>query len=310
MVNDGFPTLYEMELEIGRGKSIALQTCVSLVLIANIALYVALVFRFMKYVPQKQIPHLCWVTSIFMIISLVLTLMVFLPKSTEFLLASFRVYEALVISRFVELNLMWWGGEKHLMKTLGDNKTLRYNLPPCCCCLLCLNGKLITRSRIKIFRFMAAQMTYVTTFILFLQIVLEYSGIHDEHLSLSNPHTYLKFIARISFLFGFWSLFVFFKIEQTYKLLDGSKYIAKFTIMKLFFIVFIIEETIVEAISARNVIEDSEHVSGKAMAFFVLAAVVVVEALIFGLIQFGIYFKCPNTEMEESRSNVTLEILN
>ena len=61
-----------------------------------------------------------------MIISLVLTLMVFLPKSTEFLLASFRVYEALVISRFVELNLMWWGGEKHLMKTLGDNKTLRY----------------------------------------------------------------------------------------------------------------------------------------------------------------------------------------
>jgi len=310
MVNEGFPTLYEMELDIGKGKSIALQTCVTLVLIANIGLYMALIYRFMKSVPQKQIPHLCWVTSIFMIISLVLTLMVFLPQSTEFLLASFRVYEALVISRFVELNLMWWGGEKQLMKTLGDDKTLRYNLPPCCCCFVCLNGKLITRSRIKIFRFMAAQMTYVTAFILFIQIVLQYSGIHDEHLSLSNPHTFLKFLARISFLFGFWSLFVFFKIEQTYRLLDGSKYIAKFTIMKLFFIIFIIEETIVEAISSGNVIEDSEHVSGKALAFFVLAAVVTIEALIFGLIQFGIYFRFPNAKLKESGSNVTLEGFN
>ena len=84
--------------------------------------------------------------------SFVLTLMVFLPKSTEFLMASFRVYEAVVISRFVELNMMWWGGEKKLMNNLGDDKTLRYNLPPMCCCLFCLNNKLITRKRIKIFR--------------------------------------------------------------------------------------------------------------------------------------------------------------
>ena len=32
---------------------------------------------------------------------------------------------AIVISRFVELNLMWWGGEKELMNNLGDDKTVR-----------------------------------------------------------------------------------------------------------------------------------------------------------------------------------------
>ena len=58
-------------------------------------------------------------------ISFVIALMVFLPKSTEFLMASFRVYEAMVISRFIELNLMWWGGEKQLLNQLGDNKTLQ-----------------------------------------------------------------------------------------------------------------------------------------------------------------------------------------
>ena len=78
--------------------------------------------------------------------------MVYLPKSTEFLMAAFRVYEAMVISRFIELSLMWYGGEKQLMSRLGEEATLRYNLPPLCCCLLCLSNKLITRRRIKIFR--------------------------------------------------------------------------------------------------------------------------------------------------------------
>ena len=80
--------------------------------------------------------------------------MVYLPKSTEFLMAAFRVYEAMVISRFIELSLMWYGGEKQLMSRVGEGATLRYNLPPLCCCLLCLSNKLITRRRIKIFRLM------------------------------------------------------------------------------------------------------------------------------------------------------------
>ena len=85
--------------------------------------------------------------------SFVLTLMVYLPKSTEFLMASFRVYEAMVISRFIELSLMWYGGENKLMSSLPEGATVRYNLPPLCCCFFCLNNKLITRKRIKIFRF-------------------------------------------------------------------------------------------------------------------------------------------------------------
>ena len=92
-------------------------------------------------------------TSLFSVTSFVLTLMVYLPKSTEFLMASFRVYEAMVISRFIELSLMWYGGENKLMNSLPEGATVRYNLPPLCCCLFCLNNKLITRKRIKIFRF-------------------------------------------------------------------------------------------------------------------------------------------------------------
>ena len=110
-------------------------------------------------------------TSLFSVTSFVLTLMVYLPQSTEFLMASFRVYEAMVISRFIELSLMWYGGEKQLMNRLGEEATVRYNLPPLCCCLFCIRDKLITRKRIKIFRFLSAQMIHIQILMLFIQLV-------------------------------------------------------------------------------------------------------------------------------------------
>ena len=122
-------------------------------LILNAVMFFILLAKFVKNIPQSQIPNTCWVTSLFSVTSFVLTLMVSLPKSTEFLMASFRVYEAMVISRFIELSLMWYGGENKLMNSLPEGATVRYNLPPLCCCFFCLNNKLITRKRIKIFRF-------------------------------------------------------------------------------------------------------------------------------------------------------------
>jgi len=299
-----FPTLVHLQKGLGESNALALHICVSMVLVINFAMWMILLSKFFKFIPHVQMPHLAYVTSMFTGVSFVLTLMVFLPKSTEFLMASFRVYEAVVIAKFVELNLMWWGGEKQLMNTLGDDKTLRYNLPPLCCCLCCLNNKLITRKRIKIFRLLAAQMKYVGIFCLFLQIVMASVGVHDGHPDWTNPHTYVKALAKISFMFGFWALFVFYMIEHTYKLLDGSKYLGKFTLMKFFFVLFLLQETIVESLTSKGVIECIPFLSGKAQAFIGLASVVAAQALIFGGIQFFYYYRFPKTEMPEKRESM------
>jgi len=125
------------------------------------------------------------------------------------------------------------------------------------------------------------------------------SGIHDGHPTADNPHTYVKFVARISFLFGFWALFVFFKIEHTYKLLEGSKYIGKFTLMKFFFVLFLLQETIVELITTRGVVGCIPYMSGKSQAFIVLASVVTAQSLVFGIIQFVYYYRYPNTMVQD-----------
>lgn len=42
--------------------------------------------------------------------------------------------------------------------------------------------------------------------------VMYTSGERDHHPTLTNPHTYAKAFGKISFFFGFWALFVFFKV--------------------------------------------------------------------------------------------------
>merc|ERR1712136_52908 len=48
-------------------------------------MWMILLSKFFKFIPHVQMPHLAYVTSMFTGVSFVLTLMVFLPKSTEFL---------------------------------------------------------------------------------------------------------------------------------------------------------------------------------------------------------------------------------
>merc|ERR1711862_972002 len=157
---------------------------------------------------------------------------------------------------------------------------------------------------------MGAQMIHIQILMLFIQLVIVSCGVEDDHPTPDNPHTFVKFFGRISFLLGFWALFVFFKIEHTYKLLDGSKYIGKFSIMKFFFVLFLLQETIVEYVAQNGVVECIPFISGKAKGFLILSTVVIVEALIFGIIQFLYYFRYPNTKMQEKASSLKqMEVL-
>eukprot|EP00092_Neocalanus_flemingeri_P015549 GFUD01016831.1.p1 GENE.GFUD01016831.1~~GFUD01016831.1.p1 ORF type:complete len:327 (-),score=84.16 GFUD01016831.1:50-1030(-) len=287
------PTMSQLQQGMGVSGTAWLYVSSVLVCSVNCAMFLILVRKFIREVPERQVPNLCWVTSLFTAISFFTCLMIFLPRSTEFLLGAYRVYEAMVIGRFVELNLMWYGGEKQLVNNVGENAFMRFNLPPCCCCLLCLRNKLLTRKRVKHVRLVVGQMIYIQVFVLFLQLVLQSNDIHDGPLSPANPHTYVKFVGRISFLFGFWGLFVFFKIEHTFKLLDGFRYIEKFTVMKLILILFILQETIIEGLASAGIISCIPHLSGLARGFIINCCMVMVESFILGVVSFYLYFRYP-----------------
>lgn len=297
-----FPTMDQFQHGMGVSGTVGLYVTSILVLLINSGMFAILVRKFLKEVPERQVPNLCWVTSLFTAISFFTCLMIYMPRATEFLLAAYRVYEAMVIGRFVELNLMWYGGEKELVRNVGENARMRFNLPPACCCFLCLRNKLITRKRIKFVRLVVSQMIYIQLFVLFLQLVLQFNDIHDGPMSFSNPHSYVKFVGRISFLFGFWGLFVFFKIEHTFNLLEGFNYIAKFTTMKVILILFIVQETLMEGLASRGIISCIPYLSGLARGSVINCCLVMVEAFILGMVNFYLYFRYPKVLKQTKQS--------
>jgi len=291
-----FPTTSEFLEGLGMGPAVTMYTASLFVLFLNVGLFIVLVRKFFKEVSVVQIPNLIWVNSLFTAIPFFICMMIFLPKATEFLLASYRVYEAVVISRFVELNLMWYGGEKKLLKGLGENPVMRFNLPPFCCLLLCLRETRITRKWLKFSRLIVYQMVYIQVFALFLQLVLHFNGIGEGHMSPSNPVTYIKLVARISFMFGLWGLFIFFNIERTFSLLSEFKYMAKFTIMKITLIIFILQETIIEFLAANGHIGCSLNLGDSAWGSIINCSLLMVEATLLGLGSFYYYYKYPSID--------------
>lgn len=297
-----YPTMSQFQLGMGTPGTVGLYVTSIMVCLVNATMFAILIRKFLREVPERQVPDLCWVTSLFTAISFFTVLMIYMPRSTEFLLGAYRVYEAMVIGRFVELNLLWHGGEKELMRGLGENPRMRFNLPPCCCCLLCMKNSLVTRDRVKMVRLVVGQMVYIQLFVLFLQLVFQFNDIHDGPLSLSNPHTYVKFAGRISFLFGFWGLFVFFKIEHTFKLLEGFRYVQKFTVMKLILVLFLVQETIIEGLASRGIISCIPHLSGLARGSIINCCMVMVEAFILGVVNFYLYNRHPKVLEKTKRS--------
>jgi len=288
-----FPTTEEFQQGLGLSGTVGLYVTSIMVLLFNSALFAVLVRKFIQEVPERQVPHICWVTSLFTAISFFICLIIYMPRSTEFLLAAYRVYEAMVIGRFVELNLLWYGGEKELIRSVGENPTMRFNLPPCCCCCLCLRDKQLTRKRLKFVRLVVSQMIYIQLFVLFLQLVFQFNDIHDGPAAFTNPHTYAKFVGRISFFFGFWGLFVFFTIEKTFQLLEGFKYTAKFSVMKLMLVLFLLQETLIEGLAARGAISCIPYLSGLARGSIINSCLVMVESTLLGILSFCLYFRHP-----------------
>merc|ERR1712142_1232158 len=105
--------------------------------------------------------------------------------------------------------------------------------------------------------------------------------------------TYVKFVGRISFFFGFWGLFVFFNIEKTFQLLEGFRYTAKFTVMKLMLVLFLLQETLIEGLAARGVISSIPYISGLARGSVINSSLVMVEAVLLGLLNFFPYYRYP-----------------
>jgi len=304
-----FPSVKEFRTGLGEGPAIAVYTCSVLVFLINIAMFIFLILRFIKSIPSRQIPSHCWVVSLPSGLAFTQLLLIFLPGASDFLLLVYSVYEAVVIYKFVDLNLMWFGGEKALINAVGQHPVMRFNLPPCCCCFVCWSKTMLTRTKLRFVRLMVSQMLYTQIFVIFMQQVLHYNNVvSDELYSSANPSMFLNIFGRVSFLAGFWGLFVFFNIDYTFKLFVKGKFKTKFMLMKTTLFMFIIQETLMEVLVFTDTIPCYPYLSRSAMSNIIMSCSIMVECTIIGVLNCVIYYRYPTIECQHTEGGQQTKI--
>jgi len=173
---------------------------------------------------------------------------------------------------------------------------MRYNLPPMCCCFLCLRRVGVTRRRVKVVRALVSQMAYVQILVIFLQQALYHCGLPPSGLSPGRPQTYLLLVGKASFLLGLYGLFFFFTVERTFGILDGFQYQSKFFLMKVILVVFLVQESLLEVLDIAGALPCSPNLSSTAWSTIILCSLLMVETSVLGVISFIVYYRHPSVE--------------
>ena len=99
--------------------------------------YVIMALNFFRIVPHDRIRQTFWINSVYSVVATLTTLGIIWPKSGPFVWSIYRIMVGRAMSKFVELLLIWIGGQKALLNNVEKGTNINFRSPPCCFCLCC-----------------------------------------------------------------------------------------------------------------------------------------------------------------------------
>lgn len=287
------PTVKEFLDGLG-GWAIALYCCSAFTMAFMAGQYLYLFYNFMKHVPASRRSATLWVNSVYLIASIMAFFCVMVPQASDFVWLYFRVYLGMCMCYFVDLTLVWFGGESEMISSIGDKNKVNFRVKPCCW-LVCLlpNETPLTRNKIRLLRGCVYQMPYIQGAMIFLLVVFNLSDVSViGRLSPGDPYLYLMGGIMISFFIGLWALFTLFGVTHQYEMLGNHQYKTKASLFKTMIIATNVQGFIIDSLVTYNIIPcASPGVSSFAIGCVIKSVVTMVEAIVMGTITTRLYMK-------------------
>lgn len=141
-----FPTTEEFYEAFG-AFAITFYVMSGLITLTLIGMFLYLVKRFHENenFPSSRLVPTLWVNSVYFVVALATTFCVVLPQSSHFVWLFYRVFLGLAMGYFVDLTLLWYGGERRMIEKIGKERSIHLRVRPCCCCFICSNHKPLTK---------------------------------------------------------------------------------------------------------------------------------------------------------------------
>ena len=287
------PTVKEFLDGLG-GWAIALYCCTAFSLAFMTCQYLYLFYHFMKHVPASRRSATLWVNSVYLVGSIMAFFCVMVPQASDFVWLYYRVYLGMAMCYFVDLTLVWFGGESEMVNSIGDKNKVNFRVKPCCW-LVCLLPKEtpLTRNKIRLLRGCVYQMPYIQGAMIFLLVVFNLSDVSViGNLSPKDPYLYLMSGIMISFFIGLWALFTLFGVTHQYEMLSNHQYKMKASLFKTMIIATNVQGFIIDSLVNYNIIPCvSPQISSFAMGCVIKSVVTMGEAIVMGTITTRLYMR-------------------
>lgn len=290
---DRIPTVEQFYHGLG-GYAIALYTCSAVTMMIMTCQYLYLIYHFMEHVPATRRAATLWVNSVYLIASIMAFFGIMVPQASDFVWLFYRVYLGMAMCYFVDITLVWFGGESEMVSSIGDRNKVNFRVKPCCW-LVCLLPKEtpLTRNKVRLLRGCVYQMPYIQSAMIFLLVVFNLSETSEiGNLSPKDPYLYLMSGIMISFFIGLWALFVLFGVTQQYEMLSNYEYKKKAGLFKTMVIMTNVQGFIIDSMVNYNIIPCvSKEISAFAMGCIIKSVVTMIESIVMGSIVLALYIK-------------------
>ena len=292
-ISDKIPTVDQFYDGLG-GWAIALYTCSAVTMMIMTCQYLYLIQHFMEHVPATRRAATLWVNSVYLIASIMSFFGVMVPQASDFVWLFYRVYLGMAMCYFVDITLVWFGGESEMVSSIGDRNKVNFRVKPCCW-LVCLLPKEtpLTRNKVRLLRGCVYQMPYVQSAMIFLLVVFNLSETSEiGNLSPTDPYLYLMSGIILSFFIGLWALFTLFGVTQQYEMLSSYQYKKKAGLFKTMVIMTNVQGFIIDSMVNYNIIPCvNEQISSFAMGCIIKSVLTMIESIVMGSITLTLYIK-------------------
>lgn len=274
-----FPSTQEFYEGLG-GKAVALWVLIGLANLAQAGQFIFICKRIYPNVLVSRRESTLWVSTIFLVPSLMSYTSLIFPRSTDMVWLAYRVYLSLVVVHFMNLILDWYGGPDGLLEAIGTAE-VNFRVRPCCCCLWCPSKANLTRGKAKFLALAVKQMPYVHAILTFIIVTLLSSDLLKVgNMNPNQPYFYLVLMIFVSFCIGLWGLFVLVRVTTRLKTLDRHRFTIKARIFRALIITINFLALIVDSLAAYGVIQCAGPLISSATVGSIIKAVI---TNVFGL---------------------------
>ncbi|XP_043197148.1 organic solute transporter subunit alpha-like [Amphibalanus amphitrite] len=270
------------------GYAIALWTIASVIVVILLLLMVRTTLYVNKAAPKHWRRKIVWISSIYPFVCLMCLCSLIVPGANTLLSDVGIIFISIGVSKFVDLCMMYFGGESSLLLAVGQIDVPLAARPLCCCCRPCCPSVAMSKHHLKTMKMLVYQLPFTQSAYCLIYSYLFIANVTSPgQIAFNDAYIYLTVFNMVSTLSAMYGLSMFLQVTKGN--LQHYHFMAKAVVMKLT-LIFVKFQDIIFTISINyGGVSSTKHMPPLVYGFYIRDIVVLLEMFMLGLLAHRLY---------------------